>query len=373
MSELKTSPLHARHEALGASFTPFGPWNMPLKYQNELDEHRAVRNASGLFDLSHMGEVRVCGPQAGEFLDYALLSTMSPLAVGKAKYSMLLNEDAGILDDLISYRLGEQEFLVVPNAGNTAVVVEELQKRAEGFDVEVSDESGDTALVAVQGPTSEDIVASLIEDADDKQFLRDMKYYSAAPLEVAGIRALVARTGYTGEDGFELYVTNADAEKLWDTLLECADKHEGGLIPCGLASRDSLRLEAGMPLYGNELSADLCPHDVGLGVLRGKKECDFVGREALDRRKEEAHRKLVGIKGLGRRAARKDAQLFLEEGGEAIGVVTSGLPSPTLGYPVALAFVDKEHAETGTKLKVDIRGRMYDVEIVDTPFYSKKR
>ncbi|KQB85179.1 glycine cleavage system aminomethyltransferase GcvT [Corynebacterium oculi] len=367
---LRQSPLHAEHEALGASFTPFGDWSMPLKYGKELDEHRAVRTSAGLFDLSHMGEVRVTGPQAAEFLDYALISHLSALAVGRAKYSMIVRPDGGILDDLITYRLRDHEFLVVPNASNTATVVAALRERAEGFEVTVEDESTSTALIAVQGPRGQEIVLSLLAP-EDHEALRTLKYYAAFSATVAGIPdVLVARTGYTGEDGFELFTPNATAPALWEAAFQAGKPHE--IRPAGLAARDSLRLEAAMPLYGNELSEELTPIDAGLGVLVSKKkEGDFVGRAALDS-VEQPSRLLVGLVSEGKRAARAGATVLSEEGAE-VGVVTSGQPSPTLGHPIALAYVDRTLATPGTELTVDIRGKHYPFRVVETPFYRRSR
>lgn len=365
---LRESPLHSEHEELGASFTAFGPWNMPLKYDSELDEHRAVRTAAGLFDLSHMGEVRITGPQATEFLDYALISQLSTMTLGRAKYSMIVNKQGGIIDDLITYRLGDNEFLIVPNAGNTTAVVAALNERAQGFDVVVGDESLGTALIAIQGPKSLDILLPLLDD-EDKDDVRDAKYYSAVMATVADINTLVARTGYTGEDGFELYLPNIEAQLLWNKLLEAGGS--SGLLPCGLAARDSLRLEAGMPLYGNELSLQLTPKDAGLGVLIGKKKENFFGKDALDAQAEPA-RVLVGLTSQGRRAARSGAVL-VDAAGNEVGAVTSGQPSPTLGHPIALAYLDRELAEPGTELEVDIRGKRYPFTVTQAPFYRREK
>lgn len=369
MTDLRLSPLHAEHEKLGASFTPFGPWNMPLKYGNELDEHRAVRATCGLFDLSHMGEVRVTGPDAPAFLDYALISHLSAIAVGRAKYTMIVNESGGILDDLIVYRLADQEYLVVPNAGNAELVAGELAARAEGFDVTVVDESAATALIAVQGPTAQALLHTLVA-AEDVEAVTDLRYYAALPLSVAGHQVLLARTGYTGEDGFELFVPNEGAVDLWQKILAAGQAEEFGLKPAGLAARDSLRLEAGMPLYGNELSTSLTPHEAGLGVLVGKKkEGDFVAKAALTD-PAPAARVLVGLSSVERRAARAGATIHAEDGAE-VGQVTSGQPSPTLGHPIALAYVDKEFAEVGTALSADIRGKKYPFTVVALPFYKR--
>ncbi|KQB86799.1 glycine cleavage system aminomethyltransferase GcvT [Corynebacterium lowii] len=370
---LRHSPLHAEHEALGASFTPFGDWSMPLKYGKELEEHRAVRERAGLFDLSHMGEVRVSGPQAAAFLDYALISHLSSIAVGRAKYSMIVRPDGGIIDDLITYRLSEEEFLVVPNASNTAVVVEALRERAAGFEVTLDDESTQTALIAVQGPRAEEIVLSLVGE-QDREAVRTLKYYAAFSATVAGIPdVLIARTGYTGEDGFELFTPNENASALWAAALEAGQPHE--IQPAGLAARDSLRLEAAMPLYGNELTEQTTPIDAGLGVLvSAKKEADFVGKEAL-KAAAEPTRVLVGLASEGKRAARSGATVLSTEGSEGseIGVVTSGQPSPTLGHPIALAYVDRASATPGAEVTVDIRGKHYPFRIVETPFYRRSR
>lgn len=364
MTDLRTSPLHERHVELGASFTPFGPWTMPLRYGNELDEHHAVRSTAGLFDLSHMGEIRVRGPQAGAFLDHALISTFSTLPVGRARYSMLIDDTGGILDDLLAYRLADDEFLVVPNAGNTEVVWQEFRARAAGLDVELSDESSGTALLAVQGPRAEQIIADLVA-GDDESVVRTMTFYSAAPLTVAGVDTLLARTGYTGEDGFELYVPAADAAELWDALLNAGSAYD--LLPAGLAARDSLRLEAGLPLYGQELTRDITPVEAGMAAAFRDKEADFVGRAAIvDRAPTSA---LVGLQGLGRRAAREGAEVYLDD--VRVGVVTSGQPAPALGHPIALARLRPDVTEVGTALEVDIRGKRHPFEIVALPFYRR--
>ncbi|WP_284989606.1 glycine cleavage system aminomethyltransferase GcvT [Arthrobacter sp. efr-133-TYG-120] len=370
--------LYEEHKKLGASFTDFGGWQMPLKYDSELAEHHAVRNAAGLFDLSHMGEVWVTGPEAAAFLDYALVGKISAMSVGKAKYSLICQEDGGIIDDLITYRRGDAKFLVVPNAGNAKVVAEALAQRAANFDVVVEDASAATSLIAVQGPKAEAILLRLVP-AEQHSRVTGLKYYAAVevPFTFAGNTTdlLLARTGYTGEDGFEIFVDNDAAATLWQAIADVAE--DGELIPAGLASRDSLRLEAGMPLYGNELSRDGNPFSAGLGpVVSLAKESDFVGRAALEALKAEgagstSGRKLVGLKGLGRRAGRSHYPVLKD--GAVVGEVTSGQPSPTLGYPVALAYVDVEHAEPGTALDVDLRGKSEPFEVVTLPFYKRAK
>ncbi|MGO4238635.1 glycine cleavage system aminomethyltransferase GcvT [Pseudarthrobacter sp. YAF2] len=378
MSENYTA-LYDQHKQAGASFTDFGGWQMPLKYSSELAEHHAVRNAAGLFDLSHMGEVWVTGPDAAAFLDYALAGKLSAVAVGKAKYSLICDADGGIIDDLITYRRpaaqdGTDVFLVVPNAGNAATVAAALQERAARFDVEVEDASARTSLIAVQGPAAESILLRLVPAAQHS-LVTGLKYYAAVEVEINGQDLLVARTGYTGEDGFEIYVPNEDAPGLWEALLEVGAGQ--GLIPAGLACRDSLRLEAGMPLYGNELSRYGNAYAAGLGpVVSLAKESDFVGKEALAAIKAAGvgstiGQKLVGLKGTGRRAARAHYPVLKD--GTLVGEVTSGQPSPTLGYPIAMAYVDVEFAAPGTELDVDLRGKAERFEVVSLPFYKRQK
>ena len=371
--------LYEEHKKAGASFTDFGGWQMPLKYSSELAEHHAVRKSAGLFDLSHMGEVWVTGTDAAAFLDYALVGKLSAIAVGKAKYSLICNTDGGIIDDLITYRRAEDMYLVVPNAGNAKVVAATLADRAGsaqegGFDVTVQDASAETSLIAVQGPNAEAILLTLVP-AGQHVLVTELKYYAAVEVQINGQDLLLARTGYTGEDGFEIYIPNEDAAGLWEALLEAGEEY--GLIPAGLASRDSLRLEAGMPLYGNELSRYVNAYAAGLGpVVSLAKEGDFVGKEALTAIKaagvgSSIGLKLVGLKGTGRRAAR--AHYSVLKNGSLIGEVTSGQPSPTLGYPVALAYVDVEYSELGTIVDVDLRGKAEPFEVVALPFHKRQQ
>jgi aminomethyltransferase len=370
--------LYDQHKKAGASFTDFGGWQMPLKYDSELAEHHAVRNSAGLFDLSHMGEIWVTGPDAGAFLDYALAGKLSAIAVGKAKYSLICDADGGIIDDLISYRRGEEKYLVVPNAGNATKVATALAERAANFDVAVEDVSAEISLIAVQGPNAEAILLQLVP-AGQHSLVTGLKYYAAVEVGITVDGAvqtlLLARTGYTGEDGFEIYVPNEEAAGLWEALLDAGAVH--GLVPAGLACRDSLRLEAGMPLYGNELSRQVNAYAAGLGpVVSLAKESDFVGKEALAVIKAAGFgstvgQKLVGLKGTGRRAARGHYPVLKD--GMLIGEVTSGQPSPTLGYPVAMAYVDVEHSEVGTVLDVDLRGKAEQFEVVALPFYKRSK
>jgi aminomethyltransferase len=364
---LAETPLAEEHERLGASFTDFAGWRMPVRYSSDLAEHHAVRNAAGLFDLSHMGEVELTGPDAAAALDHALAGALSKVRVGRAKYSLLCAPDGGVLDDLVVYRLGERRYLVVVNAANAEQDSAELVRRAEGFDVEVTDRSAHTALIAVQGPASAAILSSLAEPATE-EIIGELKYYAASPATLAGVEVLLARTGYTGEDGFELYVPNASAPGLWRTLLAAGVGH--GLLPTGLACRDTLRLEAGMALYGHELDTETSPFAAGLGrVVALDKE--FVGRDALAAIAEKTPpRTLVGLTGTGRRAGRAGAAV-LGPAGSLVGRVTSGVLSPTLGLPIALAYVDVAFTEPGTALTVDVRGHHQPYSVVALPFYHR--
>jgi len=375
----RLSPLHDEHVALGAALTDFAGWQMPLRYGSDVAEHTAVRTAAGLFDLSHMGELELSGPGAGDALDRALVGNLSALAVGRARYTMICAPDGGVLDDLVVYRLEDERYLVVANASNVAVVRDALTERLAGRpDATLEDRSEQTALIAVQGPLAEQVVGGLVPEATEAQAVRELRYYAAVRATVQGIDALVARTGYTGEDGFELFVPADEAPALWRAVLAAGAPL--GLVPAGLSARDSLRLEAGMPLYGNELDRTTTPHDAGLGrvvrldkVDRDGMPLPFVGRDALEARAHATPaRTLVGLQGLTRRAARHGYDV-VTTGGTVVGTVTSGAPSPTLGHPVAMAYVTPEVAAEGTDLAVDVRGRHEAVRVVPLPFYRRAR
>lgn len=362
------SPLLNQHETLGATFTDFAGWRMPLRYGSELAEHHAVRNAAGLFDLSHMGEIAITGPGSGALLDHALVGQLSKIGIGRAKYSLLCNEAGGVIDDLVVYRLADEDYLIVANAANAAIVNHELSLRAAGFSAAVTDRSTEIALIAVQGPAAQAIVQALVP-AELEQSVAGLKYYAVTGSSVAGIDVLLARTGYTGEDGFELYVPNDQSVPLWRALLAESEKHSG--VPAGLACRDSLRLEAGMALYGHELSRDINPYEAGLGKVV-KLTKPFVGRDALEELSQlPAERMLVGLRGNGRRAARAGYTVHDRAGADAVGTVTSGVLSPTLGYAIALAYVNADLAAPGTELTVDLRGRREPFVVTPAPFYRR--
>jgi aminomethyltransferase len=364
---MKSIPLRQKHADLGASFTDFGGWEMPVRYTSDLAEHNAVRTKAGLFDISHMGEIFIEGQDAASFLDFALVGAASEIAVGRAKYSLICNEAGGIIDDLIVYRLEENSYLVVANASNKDVVFSAFQSRVAGFDTEVRDESDSWVLLAIQGPKSVEILGEITSAP-----LSELKYYAISEAKIADFECLLARTGYTGEDGFEIYIPVPAAEKVFDALMAAGSKFD--LMPTGLACRDTLRLEAGMPLYGHEMNEDVNPYQAGFGkVVRLDKPGDFVGKAALTKLSESKPSKvLVGLAGEGKRAARADYEVFPEDSDKAMGVITSGALSPTLGYPVAMAMVGADFAEIGTSVSVDVRGSKTPYKVLKLPFYKRQ-
>ncbi len=365
-SQLHLTPLTDLHRSLGARLIEFGGWLMPVQYAGILEEHRAVRQRAGLFDLSHMGELFVEGPEAGAALAHALVSDPPALPVGRAHYSMIVAPDGGIIDDLIVYHVAPERFLVVANASNAQVVSDALAERIAGFKAVLDDRALATALVAIQGPAAAAILQPLI-DAD----LSALRYYSIAEGTVADAPVLVARTGYTGEDGFELFVEWGRAETIWRTL---ADAGAGsGLQPVGLGARDTLRLEAGMPLYGTELDRSTNPYEAALGrVVKLDKDADFVGRPALEKvARDGPARRLVGLIVRGRGIARHGYAVHAGE--RRTGQGTSGTQSPTLGAPIAMAYVAPGDSEPGTILEVEVREQRVPAEVVALPFYRRER
>jgi aminomethyltransferase len=358
--------LHSLHEASGAQFTDFSGWWMPLRYDSDLTEHHRVRQAVGLFDLSHMAEIRVTGEKAGAFLDYALSASHSAMEPGRAKYSLLLAPDGGILDDLIVYLLADNDFLVVANAGNRHTVVDALGDRSGRFGVAVTDDTDTTVMVAVQGPDAHHVVQAL-GPIDTVQPPAALGYYRVTTGEWNGHPITIARTGYTGEDGFELYIDADAGAALWQALLDAGAPWD--IAPCGLAARDTLRLEAGMPLYGHELSADIQPSQAGLGRSVDRSKTEFVGKNAPP---PTNARVLVGITSSGRRAARAGYPVTDVEG-TVIGEVTSGALSPTLGYPIHMAYVEADFSDSGTELMLDVRGTPLPGTVTRLPFYTRRK
>ncbi|HEY8134827.1 MAG TPA: glycine cleavage system aminomethyltransferase GcvT [Candidatus Limnocylindrales bacterium] len=365
-TQMRRTALVDRHRALGARLIDFAGWEMPVSYSGILEEHKAVRERVGLFDLSHMGEVWVSGPGAATGLATALVSDPTRLAEGRAHYSMICNDDGGIIDDLIVYRVAAERFMVVPNASNREAVAAALRQRLDGHDAMLDDASLRTSLVAVQGPRAAELLQPLT-DVD----LAPLKYYAIAAGHACGHPVLIARTGYTGEDGFELFVEWDLANPVWDTLLDAGNSYD--IQPCGLGSRDTLRLEAGMPLYGNELDLATNPFEAGLGrVVKLDKPNDFVGRAALEKVAADGPRKqLVGLTMRGRNIARHGYPVSMPGDAEPTGIVTSGAPSLTLGVPIAMAYVPPAHSAVGTMVEVAVRSTQAQADIVQLPFYKR--
>ncbi|MEX2315174.1 MAG: glycine cleavage system aminomethyltransferase GcvT [Thermomicrobiales bacterium] len=366
---MQRTPLASRHEALGAKMVDFAGWYMPVQYTGIMDEHRAVRNAAGLFDLGHMGQVDVSGPDALAFLQYVATNDVSLLAPGEAQYALLCYPDGGVIDDIIIYRRpGGVGFFVVINAGNkdkdVAWLHEQRAARAD-LDVAVTHISDQTGMIAIQGPKAVEIVSGL-SSVD----LNDMKSFSCRETRIAGIPCLAGRTGYTGEDGWEFYCPIEQVGELWDALLDAGKPH--GLQPIGLGARDTLRLEARMPLYGNELSTEINPLEAGLGWAVKFNKDDFIGRDALAAAKEAGiSRRTVGFKMVERGGVPR-SHYDVQMDGKTIGFVTSGTSSPSLSENIGLAVIDKEHAGVGKLLDVVIRDKPVRAEQIKTPFYKRE-
>ncbi len=363
---LARTPLFDRHRAAGGRIVPFAGYEMPVQYNGIIEEHTAVRTAAGLFDVSHMGEFEVKGANAAAFLDHITPTRISTLADMKAAYTGLLTERGTFVDDILVYRLAAEHFLVVVNASNTAKDWDWFVGRAKPFGVQLANRTDDYALLALQGPLSIGIVAGLAEGFDATA----IKYYHLAHGKVAGRTVIAARTGYTGELGYELFCSPADAPALWDALLE---KGRGaGVIPAGLGARDTLRLEAAMPLYGNDIDDTTTVLEAGLEWVVDWDKPQFVGRAALAAEKEQGSSRVRGgfeVKDKG--IARHGNGVVI--GGRAAGEVTSGTWSPTLGKAIGMAYFPANGAAVGTPFEVDVRGRRLPAEIVPLPFYKRPK
>ena len=363
MSDSRRTRLYATHKRLGARLIPFGGWEMPVEYSGIAKEHRAVRTAAGLFDVSHMGEFEVRGRQALDLVQWISTNDAANLANGQAQYSAMAYPSGTVVDDLLVYRRGDDDFLLVVNAGNIQKDFEWVQSHNR-FNATVKNISDEVTLLAVQGPSSTRILQSLTGIR-----LNEIDYYHFAHGKVLGADAIVSRTGYTGEDGFELYFSPEHSELIWNSILEAGQPH--GLIPAGLGARNTLRLEAKMLLYGNDMDENTTLLEAGLGWIVKPEKGDFIGRDALLRQKQEGvKRKLVGFKMLGREIARDHYPVFLD--GREVGHVTSGSPSVTLNKNIGLAYLPAESAATGTRFQVSVRSRMCDAEVVRTPFYKRE-
>jgi len=371
---LKRTQLYEYHREHGR-LIEFAGFEMPVWYEGIIPEHNAVRNAVGIFDTSHMGRMRAEGPDAERFLNYVVTNDVSALEPGRGLYTVMCNERGGIVDDLIIYKLAPSRFFVVYNASNREKDFKWFLRHSEGFDVELKDVSDEIAMIAVQGPKA----LRTLEKISSRP-LSDVERFQIVELELSGVEAMAARTGYTGEDGFEVFIFDATPDrpekalKVWDSLLEAGE--EFGIKPCGLGARDSLRLEAGLCLYGNDIDESINPLEARLRwVVKFKKPSDFIGREALLRIREEGVKRFrVGIKMEERGIPRKGYEIWDGEGRQKIGVVTSGGYSPTLNVGIAMGYVPREYRKLGTPVKIDIRGRLAGGKIVKFhPFYDETK
>ncbi|MBS0206499.1 MAG: glycine cleavage system aminomethyltransferase GcvT [Planctomycetes bacterium] len=373
MTLLRT-PLYDWHAAHQGRIVEFGGWEMPVQYTGIVDEHHAVRKAAGLFDISHMGRLSFSGLDVEPFLSRLVTCRVDNLADGQIRYGLVCGQNGGVLDDILVYKLDPLHFGLVVNASNRAKIVAWIEQHEAGIesadhavDFEFLDQTTESAMIAIQGPKALMILSKLARSAVD---LGSLRYYSGCPSEVAGVEAYISRTGYTGEDGFEIVISEspAAAVKVWEQLLEAGQGD--GLLPCGLGCRDTLRLEAAMPLYGHELNENVDPLTAGLAFAVKLDKPDFIGRDALVKIKAEPNRPVrVGLKLASRRIARENAELY--SGDVRIGQVTSGTFSPTLEQSIAMGYVDASHAATGTAVEVDIRGKREAATVVALPFYKR--
>ncbi|WP_261129423.1 glycine cleavage system aminomethyltransferase GcvT [Bacillus sp. Marseille-Q3570] len=364
MSSLQRTPLFELYKEYGAKVIDFGGWELPVQFSSIKEEHEAVRTKAGLFDVSHMGEITVKGEDAEGFLQYVMTNDVSKLKEGGAQYTAMCYEDGGTVDDLLVYKRREDEFLLVVNAANIEKDYDWLLKNQKG-NVEIQNISNEVAQLALQGPLAEEVLQKLTEyDLSQIGFFK-----FAEDVEIDGTKALVSRTGYTGEDGFEIYCDSEDAAKLWKTILEAGK--EAGVLPIGLGARDTLRFEARLALYGQELTAEISPLEAGIGfAVKLKKEADFIGKDALIKQKEDGlKRKLVGIEMIDKGIPRTHYDVFKND--EKIGEVTTGTQSPTLGKNLGLALIDSKYTELGTEVEVQVRKRRLKAEVVKAPFYKR--
>lgn len=358
----KKTALYETHVAAGGKMVPFAGYLLPVQYETGvITEHMAVREKAGLFDVSHMGEVLFSGPDALKNLNYILTNSFDSLKIGQVRYSPMCYDAGGVVDDLLVYRTDEEAYLVVVNAANRHKDVEWIRPKLSG-DVAFSDISDELSQIALQGPLSQRILEKLASPLPEKYYTFNKE------CSLAGLRCLISRTGYTGEDGFEIYLANADAAAAWEKIMEAG--RGDGLIPCGLGARDTLRLEAGMPLYGHEMDESVDPLQAGLGWAVKMNKDDFVGKRAIAA-KGEPKRRRVGVEVTGRGIIREDAEIFA--GGAVVGKSTSGTFCPYLGKAVAMAFLDSVYCEADTEVEAVVRGRSVSAKVVPLPFFKREK
>lgn len=356
--ELKNTCLHDMHVGLGALMSPFGGFDMPIQYAGIVEEHNAVRNSVGVFDVSHMGEVAVKGPDAEKFVNHIFTNDVKPIEAGKVIYGMMLYPEGGVVDDLLVYKRGDNDFFLVINASNIDKDVDWIKLQASGFDAEIDDQSGYWAELAIQGPEAEKVMLDVL-GIDGS----DLSFYTFKSIDEPEYM-IVSRTGYTGEDGFEVYASAETIRNYWQKLMDA------GVQPCGLGCRDTLRFEAGLPLYGDELSDKITPIEAGLGMFVKLDKEDFIGREAIARQKEAgAPRKIVGLEVEGQAIPRHGYEV-LDADGNVVGAVTTGYHSITLDKNIAMALVDAASAALGTALQVKVRRKVFPATVIKKRFYT---
>ena len=357
--------LYQNHVDLGARMVPFGGWDMPVQYSGIINEVRAVRTAAGIFDVSHMGRLYISGALAGEFLDRMLTGSATNLRAGRARYCLICNEKGGVVDDTIFYSLGDSRYLLIPNAGNRPAVVEWFNRWVEAEfsgGVQIEDRTVETGLIALQGPAAAQLLDGLCQ-LSGGELPSSLRFFTWGEGTLGNAQVFVGRTGYTGEDGFELSMSSADAPSVWNSLMEA------GALPCGLGARDVLRLEAALPLHGHEIDPDTSPREAGLDRFV-RQEGNYIGQPVLaEQRENGTDRKLVGLTLPGRSAPRAGYPIMAQ--GQEVGSITSGSFSPTLDTSIALGYVLSGHSEPGAILEVDIRGRMAAAAVVTLPFYAR--
>ena len=361
MEDNKKTCLHSRHVALGALMSPFGGFDMPIQYKGIVEEHNAVRNACGVFDVSHMGEVNISGPDAEKYVNHIFSNDVRELPDGKILYGMMLNENGGVVDDLLVYKRGDNNFLLVINAANIDKDMAWINSHAEGYNVEIDPLSDELGELAIQGPQSEEVMEQVLGIP-----CADLTFYTFKEAMLDGAHILVSRTGYTGEDGFEVYADHATIQHLWDQLME-----SGRVEPCGLGCRDTLRFEVGLPLYGDELADDITPLEACLSIFVKLDKPEFIGKEAIAKQKAEgAPRKLVGLE-LADKAIPRHGYEVLNENDEVVGHVTTGYRGISVDKSIAAALVDSAYADKGRELKIKIRKKTFPATVTAKKFYKK--
>ncbi|MDD7376648.1 MAG: glycine cleavage system aminomethyltransferase GcvT [Prevotellaceae bacterium] len=356
----KRTCLYDSHVALGAQISPFGGFDMPIQYSDIISEHNAVRHNCGIFDVSHMGEVRITGVDSEKYVQHIFTNDVSTMTIGKIQYGMMLYSDGGVVDDLLVYKMGENDFFLVINAANIAKDLEWMNQNSKGFDISIEDLCDKTGQIAVQGPQSENVVESVLDLS-----VRDLEFYTFKTFEINNEMVIVSRTGYTGEDGFEIYGSHAYIKEIWEKLINSKK-----VMPCGLGARDTLRFEVGLPLYGNELSKDISPIEAGLGTFVKTGKEDFIGRDAILKQKENGvPYKIVGLELDDRAIPRHGYDVLCND--KVVGHVTTGYSSISTGKSVAMALVESGCSAKGERLKVKIHRKLHDATVIKKKFYNK--